>query len=420
MFTRTLAVLMLIASLTLITDSRSNAAAPAVELVYIVDSDQDDKDALPGDFKCLTINNNCTLRAALQEASVDGLPSRIKFASKMTISPHEFNSPYGFGYGVAANTVIDASDQWDGNWPSGVPGVTITGTRYTMGLLNFSGDDSIVRGIEFTGSGSKGIVVDFSKGTIIGGTEPGQRNVFSVYQDPLFITAYGVEIINGSSKTDVRGNYFGTRDGQNAFLTPGEYGINMGWSRDNFIRENLIVGQTEAGIRSWGDGHNLFINNIIGADKYLQGAIPNKIGIHLQSGSNENQIGPDNEISNNTQEGILIESSRNNLVMGNVINGNGNHGININSAADNRIGLYDANTISGNTGHGINIFRGSNIQILYNNICQNSEAGIYLEEFVIYYPKTPSIHYYMMKTPDKIILRIIRPEDRYPHQRIVT
>ena len=206
MVARTLAFVLLIVSLTLISDTRSNAAAPAVELVYIVDSDQDDEDALPGDYKCLTINNNCTLRAAIQEANHDGLPSRIKFASKMTISPQS-NSINDFGYGLAEDyTVIDASDQWDGIWPAGEPGVTIIESRYWKGLLWIQGDYAIVRGIEFTGSGSKGIVVDYSKGTIIGGTEPGQRNVFSVYQDSSFITAWGVEIINGSSKTDVRGN----------------------------------------------------------------------------------------------------------------------------------------------------------------------------------------------------------------------
>ena len=138
-------------------------------------------------------------------------------------------------------------------------------------------------------------------------------------------------------------------------------------SDDNFIRENLIVGQTEAGIfiYSLNLGHNLIMDNIIGADVDKRDAIPNKIGIVL-SHTDENQIGPGNYIAKNTQEGILIDHSDNNLVMGNGISFNGNHGINIVSSRDNRIGLYNENSIRGNTGNGINIDHGGNTQINFN------------------------------------------------------
>ena len=212
MFPRALACLLLIASLTLIADSRSNAAPPAAEKVYVVDSDQNQPDVIL-DGSCdtdPTNNKSCTLRAAVQEANSDGSPSRIKFASKMTI-----NYPNLEGL-IAPFTVIDASDQWDGNWPAGQPGVIIGEPLNTTGVLAIYGDYAAVYGVEFTGSSSMGIGVDGSKGTVIGGTEPGQRNVFSVYNASI-----GVEIRDGASKTDIRGNFFGTVDGINALFTPG-------------------------------------------------------------------------------------------------------------------------------------------------------------------------------------------------------
>jgi hypothetical protein len=284
MIVRALASLVLITSLTLIADSGSIAAAPAVENVYEVNSDLNAHDANPGDGICAAFADVCTLRAAVQEASSDGLPTRIIFASPMTISPTSF-------FGIGDHTVIDASSQWSGTWPYGSPGVTINGDNFTNGLILIQGDYAAVRGIRFTGSYSTGIFVDGSKETIIGGTGPGQRNVFT-----LDTGSTGVEITGGFTKIDIRGNYFGTWNGQIATYPAGRIGINLGW-RDNIVRDNLIVGMTEAGIISWQNGHNLIMNNIIGANFDKSHAIPNMIGIHLAFGSNENQIGPGNEIS---------------------------------------------------------------------------------------------------------------------------
>ncbi len=123
------------------------------------------------------------------------------------------------------------------------------------GIAFNQGDYAIVRGIQFSGGGNKGIVLDKSKGTVIGGTEPGQANVFSITEDAGYPST-GVEITGGSSQTDVRGNYFGTKDGQNVFITPGEYGVYL-TNGDNTIRDNLIVGQKKAGILSQIEGQIL-------------------------------------------------------------------------------------------------------------------------------------------------------------------
>jgi hypothetical protein len=364
MVARTLACLIVIASLALIADSGSTEAALAAENLYIVNSELNVHDANPGDGVCAAFADVCTLRAAVQEASSDGVPTRIKFASPMTVNPNSF-------LGIGDHTVIDASDQWSGTWPSGSPGVTINGDNFTNGLILVQGEYAAVSGIRFTGTGSIGIYVDMSKETVIGGIDPRQRNVFTLSHGST-----GVLVTGGSSKTDIRGNYFGTLNGNVAFYPSGRIGINLNWG-DNLVRDNLIVGYTEAGIYNWQQGHNLIMNNIIGANADKSFGIPNMIGIHLQHGADDNQIGPDNEISYNGV-GIFIDGPDKNTVWGNNIYSNSNHGINIDGAIDTRIGVYGENFIRGNNGHGINIYRGENTQVLSNYICANTEAGIYL------------------------------------------
>ncbi len=369
MFARILACIMLFTSLALIADSKTTTAAPAAVKVYEVDSDQNLADVAPGDGACITAAMTCTLRAAVQEANRDFSASKITFKEKMTI-----NYPNLEGL-IEPFTVIDASEHWD---YIGEPGVVIGDTRNTTGVLAIYGDYAEVYGIEFTGAGSKGIVVDGSNQTRIGGTESGQRNVFSVWQDTTY-SAVGVEIIDGASKTDVRGNFFGTVDGINVIPNPGEYGVYI-TSGDNTVRDNLIVGQTEAGILIWSlgqTGHNLIMDNIIGSTSSKLFAIPNKIGIAVYD-SDENQIGTGNFIAYSTMEGILIHHSDNNLIAGNEIHHNDGSGINIIGSLDNRIGIFQGNDIKYNKGHGINLDHGNSTQVIQNYICANEMDGILL------------------------------------------
>jgi hypothetical protein len=373
MVARTLAFLMLIASLTFIADSRSNAAAPAAEKIYIVNSDQYQPDAAPGDGICATSFGNCTLGAAIQEANRDKMASKIKFASKMTIHGPTLEVL------VEPFTVLDASDRWDGSWPSGRPGVIISGSLYSNGLLEIRGDYAAVYGIDFGGGGSKGIVVSYSRGTIIGGSEPGQRNAFTTSPNPNG-ASIGVEINNGAAKTDIRSNYFGTFDGVNAIPYPGEYGVFLS-SADNTIRENIIVGHTIAGINIWLGNHNAIMDNYIGTDEIQSTALPNQVGVTLYD-SDENQIGPYNVIAGNTQEGVRVQASDNNLIFGNQIGTftlpNGGDGIHIITSSNTRVGIYLQNVVESNKGHGININSSDNTQVRLNYIYRNSKSGVYI------------------------------------------
>jgi parallel beta-helix repeat protein len=359
---------MLIACLTFIPDSGSGAEAPAAEKVYIVDSDQNQPDSSPGDGICATSLGNCTLRAAVQEANRDQSGSRINFASKMKInypSLEALTEPF---------TTIDASDQWDN--VLGEVGVVLSEGGNVNGILAITGDYAVVRGLQFEGEGSTGIVVSGSWGTIIGGDEPVQRNVFIVYNSSN-IDSIGVEIKDSASKTDIRGNFFGTEDGVYEAPNPGAYGVYL-TSGDNTVRENHIVGHTEAGILGWMVGHNLIMDNVIGTSNSMLFPLPNEIGVSLYF-SDENQIGPGNIIYNNNKEGILISQSDNNVVAGNEIHENGGHGIQILSSTNSRIGVVEGNSISANIGHGVFIDHGDNTRVIRNVICANEKDGIYVE-----------------------------------------
>jgi hypothetical protein len=268
------------------------------------------------------------------------------------------------------------SDRWDGGWPTGRPGVIIGGGLNSLGLLNIQGDYAAVYGIEFFGGGSKGILVWGSNGTIIGGTGPGQRNVFTTSHHPSGI-AMGIEVDNGSINTDIRANYFGTVDGENVIINPGEYGIYIRTDQ-NTIRENLIFGQTEAGINVWLGDHNDIVENSIGNSVTASVAGPNKFGIAIYD-SEYNQIGPYNYVYDNTQDGILVKNSDHSLVVGNDVRSNGGNGITLWGANSTRVGLFIQNVVASNSGNGVHIkFEGSN-QVRYNDISGNSLSGIKLE-----------------------------------------
>jgi CSLREA domain-containing protein len=374
MVARTLTIVILILTLTLISDTGS-IAAPAAEMVYIVNSDQDAPDNDLGDGICLTVHGKCTLRAAIQEANRDLTVSKIKFASKMTIVDPTLEGL------IEPFTVIDASDRWDGSWPSGRPGVIIGGGLYTSGVLIIQGDYAVVFGIEFFGGGSKGIVVNGSKGTIIGGTSPGQRNAFTTSYHASG-SSMGVEVTNNATNTDIRSNYFGTFDGINVIINPGEYGIYLRSDR-NTIRENIIVGHTMAGINIWLGNHNTITENYIGTDEFQTKSLPNQEGVVVYD-SDDNQIGPYNVISGNTLDGVRVQISQNNLIVGNQIGTstqpNGGNGIKIKSSNNNRVGIYIQNKIEANNGHGISVEYGNNNQIRLNTIYGNSKSGVHLKD----------------------------------------
>jgi CSLREA domain-containing protein len=239
---------------------------------------------------------------------------------------------------------------------------------------NFIGANSAGDAAAANGDGG---AIAFGIFNLIGGDLPAERNVISGNR------VNGIRI-SGDEATDndVEGNYIGTtRTGDAALANPVGVYVNAG-SIGNVIGckvingDNLISGNTSAGVRIEQSAWNLVEGNFIGTNKMGTAAIPNAIGVDLKNAP-LNTIGLPklgNLISGNTGAGLLIGSTPSttlpssiNDVQGNRIGSNAagtgplpnNVGILIRDASDNLIGggvvRSDRNYISGNTLEGIRI-----------------------------------------------------------------
>jgi parallel beta-helix repeat protein len=339
---------------------------------YRVNAKDDVPDANPGDGKCETaswIPDTCTLRAAIEEANADGVPSTIKFAQKFTGT--DFISGCSLPGITEPDTSIDASDQWD--VADDRPGVQIVGNSCTLLKIYTQGTD--VFGLMFSGNDQTGIHIRGGSFSSIGGPASGQRNVF--------ISARGVFVEFNAANNLIYGNYFGTIDGNIA--SPSERGIAFGSNANyNTVERNLIVEHSAEGIfMGWGGSshHNIIQNNIIGTDKGKKDPMPNGTGISFHVG-NQNTV-KNNFIVANAGHGIELDSGSGNTITGNEIGanlpfgvdgGNGGDGIHINNSDDNQV---SGNYIKLNSGYGVWVNGNSN-SLSDNDIFKNGLDGIYI------------------------------------------
>lgn len=366
---RTLTLLILIALLALPVTPPASAGPQAK--TYTVNSDTGAADANPGDGVCATAGGNCTLRAAIQEANLDGDYSTINFASQFqgTQAIPGCSLPAL----TEANTTIDASNRWD--VANDRPGVEISGS--TCDLLVIQSSGNTVLGIFFGGSGSTGVHITAGSLNFIGGHGSGQRNVF-------LTGVYGVWIQGTGTYNYVLNSYFGTVDG--ATLPGGGIGMIgvyvVGSQSISIISNNLIVGQSEAGI-VLNATNNVVTDNIIGLSWNKSTALANGVGIILWSG--QNVVGPDNVIAGNTGYGVKAGFADDTSITGNWIGystasiGNGDDGIYVYSSPGTQIGsATNGNIITNNGGNGVET-NGSTVTLEGNTITDNSLAGVYME-----------------------------------------
>ena len=139
--------MILIALLALLVTPPASAGPQAK--TYTVNSDTDAPDANPGDGQCKTAGGNCTLRAAIQEANLDGDYSIINFASKFQGT----NAIPGCTLPAITedNTTIDASNRWDTTYRR--PGVEIMGSNCDLLVIQSSGNTAL--GVFFGGNLTK-------------------------------------------------------------------------------------------------------------------------------------------------------------------------------------------------------------------------------------------------------------------------
>jgi CSLREA domain-containing protein len=243
----------------------------------------------------------------------------------------------------------------------------------------------------------RGVFISGSSNNVIGGTNPGDRNVISASQH------IGIDIAFGAANNLVQGNFIGTDKTGTAALGDTAVGVFINNSAGN------IIGGTTAGARNIISGHsqspgsqgvsiaggagataNLVQGNYIGTDVTGTVALGNSTGIIIAQGAQGNTIGGNvagsaNVISGNTLVGVQLSdgSTTGNTIAGNFIGtdisgtvglGNTTHGILIDSASGNMIGginAADGNLIAHNGLEGITIFAGTGNAILRNSIHSN-------------------------------------------------
>jgi Lectin C-type domain/Beta-propeller repeat len=123
-------------------------------------------------------------------------------------------------------------------------GILIVGGAGNQILGNYIGTD--ITGAIAIGN-TNGVVIDNAPNTIIGGTDPGSRNVISGNN------SNGIAIIfEGSTGTSILGNYIGTNASGTASLANQANGISVGSNANN-----IIIGGTETGAGNLISGNNL-------------------------------------------------------------------------------------------------------------------------------------------------------------------
>lgn len=335
------------------------AADPAYATIFVVNRTADTPDANLANGAC-DVNaslrgNQCTLRAAIQEANDTSGVDLIRFnivsnAAVKTISPAsalptmtEAVTINGYTQpGASQNTLATGNNavltvQLNGTNAGPVNGLTIGASDSTIkGLVinRFRDDGVVIIGSGATGNSIQGNFIgtnaagtqdlgNFSDGVdildasdnTIGGTAAAARNVISGNDD------HGVAILR-SSATDnkVLGNYIGVDENGIADLGNGGNGVNVDDAPNN------KVGGTEAGAGNIISGNG--VEGVLIADSDATGneVEGNFIGTNAAGSAD---LG-------NSSDGVVISTASNNTIGGteagtrNVISANDNNGVAIN------------------------------------------------------------------------------------------
>ncbi len=335
----------------------------------------------------------------------------------------------GGGSNVIGGTTAAARNVISGNDGNGV-GVTFPSNTI---LGNFIGTNAA--GTAALGNTLAGVRLQGSSGNIIGGGTASARNIISGNtEDGVRLTLNG---ITNTRNARIEGNFIGTDVNGTGDLGNGRHGINADGAVITDIGSdlrNVISGNAQSGIAISGDSRGTYAGNFIGVDASGNVALPNSVGIFVQTTSSQQIIGAAgaagrNVISGNTNTGVLVRGANsnativNNLIglgadgttdvgntlsgvlldggasgnavgggtgLGNVISGNGG-GVRIEGAGTNNrvqgniIGLaQDGATIRRNDAAGINVIGTASTDIggisaPLRNIISGNGAGIVLD-----------------------------------------
>lgn len=288
----------------------------------------------------------------------------------------EGDNPLGNGNGV----FVSGPDNSIGGGADGV-GNLISGNRDHGIQVVGDGHRTLIRGNLIgldldgripLGNGRDGIQVSAVDAVTIGGTDPffRDRNVISASG------LSGIAFVNNAGSGLVIGNYLGTDDAGSTAFDPGNGtgifidgpGTTIGGSAE---REGNVIAASR------GDGiwlidraaRTVIQGNRIGIDDFGGGPSQGngRHGVHAQRTSDISiggtAVGAGNEISNNTNNGILLESLSSSVVQGNFLGVDDLAGAPVSGNQGDGITLIDAraNTIGGTTREARNVIAASGI-----------------------------------------------------------
>lgn len=332
-------------------------------------SDGHDSDLTDG--ICYYGVSGCTLRAAIEQASHDGVPTTITFSPTIAGQTILLAGTYGTinwtgnsitvdggsnlitisGQNLNANqSVIQISgnhnslvflsirdSQWDGVQVGDFGGVG-AGNYNNLNYLSIY--HSVAGGVYIHGSPSGGNYnsVDYS---IIGATnssdaycssatgngfdgiyiDGGADNTY-IYRNRIVCSLNNGIYINGSggasSNTQIDNNSIGT-DGDSSSFGNGWNGVHDEGNSGTQITDNVISGNGQYGVWLHGSTNAMLISNKIGTNNAGNAALPNQLeGVAITDNASSNIIGDpsnaslSNIISGNNRNGVVFTSGANN------------------------------------------------------------------------------------------------------------
>jgi hypothetical protein len=297
---------------------------------------------------------------------------------------------------IIGGRVTGSGNLISGNSAAGV-GIFNTGADGNLVLGNFIGTD--VTGTHFIANGIGVAIEDDASNNVIGGSGSGTRNLISGNTGAgVYIAFTGALDSHGNHKPGnvVEGDVIGTDVTGTHLLANGGDGVRIEQSSYNtlgglFLARNVISGNKGNGVRILGTSShvavgNLLINNYIGTNIAGNAALPNQVGVLLDTFADANTIGGPipptrNLISGNVSAGIVMDNAGNgeNVVEGNYIGtdfiGTG--------ALGNSVGILirtPGNVIGGNTPGTRNIISGNGVGIILSdpNAQFNQVSGNYI------------------------------------------
>jgi CSLREA domain-containing protein len=365
------------------------AASPShAATTFSVNSTADTPDAFTTSNTCdtdvFTNGDQCTLRAAIQQANATAGADTINFAIS----------------GTGVKTIAVGATGL-GTLPTITDPVTINGYTQPGSSPNTKavGNDAVLK-IELSGNGANGTGLTI---THVSGSSVVKGLVINRFGE-------GIDIVGDSVGNRIEGNFIGTDptgtldrgntdDGVNIFDGPSENVI----GGTTPAARNVISGNACNAVFVSNATGNRIQGNYVGTDKNGTKGLPNgdgfgcaAVSINESSGNTVGgtTAGARNLISGNGSGGVgIFGDSQNNKVLGNRIGttangtgalGNGENGVRItgSNASNNIVGdgtSAGSNTIAFNGDDGVSVTSDSGNEISRNSVFSNAGIGIDLE-----------------------------------------